>query len=261
MPRRNIQDACVVVTGASSGIGRELAHQFCAHGARVIAVARRQPLLEQLADECNRENGELHYLAGDVTDTSFRRHVIATVRERFGRLDMLVNNAGVGALGAFADADEARLRQVMEVNFFAAAEWTRDALPLLGQGRKPLVVNIGSILGHRGVPSSSEYCASKFALCGFSESLRAELEPQGIGVLHVSPGPTETDFFDHVVDRKGEMAWRKRPKTPAPVVARRIVRAVIRGRREIIPSATGWLFCFANRLVPSIVDWAIRRTG
>ena len=93
----------------------------------------------------------------------------------YGGLDLLVNNAGIGAQGRFAEADPARLRQIMEVNFFAPAEMTRAALPLLKQGRRPMIVNIGSILGHRGIPGTSEYCASKFAVQGFSESLRAEL--------------------------------------------------------------------------------------
>lgn len=251
----------MIVTGASSGIGRELSRQLCLRGARVIAVARRQPLLEQLAAESADSTGELHYLAGDVTDAEFRRRVMESARQRFGRLDILINNAGVGALGMFADADESRLRRVMEVNFFATAEWTRDALPLLGDGRRPLIVNTGSILGHRAIPRASEYCASKFAVRGLSESLRAELMPEGVHVLHVSPGPTETDFFDHVVEHRGEMAWRNRPKTPVALVARRIIRAIERDRREVIPSISGWLFCLANRLAPSVVDWAVRRTG
>lgn len=251
----------MIVTGASSGIGRELARQLCQHGARVIAVARRRTLLERLVHDCDNFKGELQSLSGDVTDAEFRRRAMTLAAERFGRLDILINNAGIGALGPFAEADELRLRQVMEVNFFAAAEWTRDALPLLGDGRRPLVVNTGSILGHRAIPRASEYCASKFAIRGLSESLRAELEPNGIHVLHISPGPTETDFFDHVVERKGEMAWRNRPKTPASVVARRIIHAIERDRREVIPSASGWLFCLANRLAPSVVDWAVRRTG
>src|SRR5204862_1887651 len=116
------------------------------------------------------------------------------IRE-FGGLDALVNNAGIGALGRFDQADEARLRQVMEVNFFAPAEFVREALPHLKAGNRPIVVNIGSVLGHRAVPEKSEYCASKFALHGFSDALRAELAPLGIDVLLVSPSTTTSEFF------------------------------------------------------------------
>src|SRR4029079_8217356 len=118
--------------------------------------------------------------------------------------DLLINNAGVGALGRFEEAGAERLRRIMEVNFFALVEMARLAIPALQQGRRPLIVNISSILGHRAVPRSSEYCASKFAVQGFSESLRAELTRLKIGVLVVSPGTTATEFFDHAVESLGK---------------------------------------------------------
>ena len=119
-----------------------------------------------------------------------------------------MNNAGVGAMGPFADADPQAVRRVMETNFFALVEMTRLALPLLKQGVRPIVVNISSILGHRGVPYNSDYCASKFAVQGFSESIRAEFTRLGIDVLVVSPGTTETEFFDRVIEHtaKPELA-------------------------------------------------------
>ena len=128
-------------------------------------------------------------------------------RERFGGLDILVNNAGIGTLGRFDEADPARLRQLFEVNFFAAAEFIREALPLLKQGNRPIVVNVGSILGHFATPRSSEYCSTKFALRGLTDALRAEFSKLGIDVLLVSPGTTETEFFDHVVERTSSPPW------------------------------------------------------
>ncbi|MEZ6071225.1 MAG: SDR family NAD(P)-dependent oxidoreductase [Pirellulales bacterium] len=259
MPKRTLHDARVVLTGASSGIGRDLAKLLCEGGANVIAVARRQSMLDDLADECVGARGRLYTLVGDVTVDDVRTRAMSTADEVLGGLDLLINNAGVGAIGAFADANEARLRQVMEVNFFAASQWTRDALPLLRRGRLPMIVNIGSILGYRAIGNSSEYCSSKFAIRGLSQALRAELQPQGVHVLHVAPGPTETDFFDHLVEQRGEAAWRGRPKTPASIVARRIIRAIENDRRESIPSVSGWFYCLADRIAPSVVDWAIRR--
>ena len=116
------------------------------------------------------------------------------VQQETGGLDLLVNNAGVGALGEFAEADPQRLRTVMEVNFFAPAELIRAAMPLLRAGEQPMIVNIGSVLGHRAVPLKSEYCASKFALHGFSDAVRAELADQGIDLLMVSPSTTQRSF-------------------------------------------------------------------
>src|SRR5205085_10807559 len=131
-----------------------------------------------------------------------------------------INNAGIGAVGPFEDAGEERLRRVMEVDFFAPAELIRGALPLLKGGHHPIIVNIGSVLGHRAVPGKSEYCASKFALHGFSDALRAELAPQGIDVLLVSPSTTVSEFFD-VATRQGDGLRGPFGAMPAETVARR----------------------------------------
>src|SRR4051812_36620675 len=148
-----------------------------------------------------------------------------TAREQLGGLDLLVNNAGIGAMGPFAEASPERLRQVMEVNFFAPAELIRLGLPLLQFGRKPLVVNVGSILGQVGIPLCAEYCASKFALRGLSQSLRAELAPVGIDLLLVSPGTTETEFFERAIDAR-KLPWSDRRAMAPGKAARQIVRAM-----------------------------------
>ena len=127
---------------------------------------------------------------------------------------ILINNAGVGAIGPFDSADPERVRRIMEVNFFALVEMTRLALPHLKQGRTPIIVNISSILGRRGVPHNSEYTASKFAVHGFSESIRAEFAGSGVDVLVVSPGTTETEFFDNVLESKGGPKWPEHAAVP-----------------------------------------------
>ena len=183
-----------------------------------------------------------------------RQDAIETAQASFGGLDILVNNAGVGAMGLFEDADPQRVRRVMEVNFFALVEMTRLALPLLKQGNRPIVVNVSSILGHRGVPYNSEYSASKFAVHGFSESIRAEWAAAGIDVLVVSPGTTETEFFDRVIEHTGRPPGPSTPPSPPPAVARQMVRAIRRGRHEIIPYRWGKVLCWLNRLSPRLVD-------
>jgi short-subunit dehydrogenase len=195
MSRRAISGLRTIVTGATSGIGRALVLELIRRGAKVVAMGRREERLQSLAAEVA-EADRYCYVAGDVTRQEDRLEAIEMANREFGGLDALVNNAGIGALGRFQDADEARLRSVMEVNFFAAAEFTREALPHLVRGNRPIVVNIGSVLGHRAVPAKSEYCASKFALHGLSDALRAELAPQGIDVLLVSPSTTESEFFE-----------------------------------------------------------------
>ncbi len=254
MARRSLVECRVLITGASSGIGRELSLALSRRGARVLLSARREKWLDAVASECNRAGGSAERLAGDVTDAAYQDALVQHAVASWGGLDVLVNNAGVSAHGRFADGDDATLRRIMEVNFLAAAELTRRAIPVLSSGTRPAIVNIGSILGHRGIPLNSEYCASKFALRGWSESLRAELAPLGIDVLLVSPGTTETEFFDHLLAKRGALPWGKAKGIPAATVARQTVRALERGRREIFPNWRGRALVLANRLFPRMVD-------
>jgi short-subunit dehydrogenase len=255
--RRSLAESRIIITGASSGIGRELALALARRGARLLLSARRVELLASLADECRRFGAQVEFLAGDVTDGAYRAGLIDRAAISFSGLDILVNNAGVSAHGPFTESDEATLRRIMEVNFFAAVELTRGALPLLAAGRRPAVVNVGSILGHRGVPLNSEYAASKFALRGWSEALRAELAPRGIDVLLVSPGTTETEFFEHLIAKHGELQWGKVKAISATAVAEQTVRALERGRREIFPNWRGHALVVANRLFPGLVERAM----
>jgi len=254
MARRELRGSRAIVTGASSGIGRATALELARQGVRVLISARRGDRLQTLADAIRAAGGEVELLAGDIAEAAVRREALRLVEERFGGLDVLVNNAGVGAMGLFQDADEQRLRRVMEVNFFALVEMTRAALPLLRQGRRPIVVNVSSILGHRGVPYSSEYSASKFAVQGFSEAIRAEFTKLGIDVLVVSPGTTETEFFTSVLEKTGEPRWPKHRPVSSEEVARQIVRGIRLNRHEIIPYRWGRVMCWLNRLSPRLMD-------
>jgi short-subunit dehydrogenase len=257
--KRDIQDARAIVTGASSGIGREVARQLARQGAKVVLTARRQDRLEELARQIAAEGGRAECVAGDITDPAVRARTIETAQASFGGLDILVNNAGIGATGLFDGADPERVRRLMEVNFFALVEMTRLALPLLKRGSRPIVVNVSSILGHRGVPHNSEYSASKFAVQGFSESVRAEWAAAGIDVLVVSPGTTETEFFDKVIEHTGAPTWPEHTPVTAASVARQIVRAIRRGQHEIIPYRWGKVLCWLNRLSPRLVDRLMAR--
>lgn len=259
--RRQLTDKRALVTGASSGIGRALAVELARCGADVVLVARRAERLAEVAGEVAQLGRRAEIVAGDVTDPEVRRRVLDAARDSLGGLDVLVNNAGVGAHGRFSDASADRLRTIMEVNFFAPVELTRAALPLLGEGRQPIIVNIGSILGRRACPHKSEYAASKFALHGFSEALRAECVPLGIDVLLVAAGPTDTEHFDNLVEEHGELPWGKPRRASPERVARAIVRGIERGRHEIVPSWRGWMWLTLNRIAPGLVDRIMARYG
>ena len=259
MTKRKIEGSRAIVTGASSGIGREIALELARQGARSVVIARRKERLVELADEVTAIGGQVEPVVGDITDPEVRRQAVDVAQSQFGGLDILVNNAGIGALGRFEDADPDRLRQIMEVNFFSLVEMTRQALPLLKQGIRPIIVNISSILGHRGTPHNSEYCASKFAVQGFSESIRTELVRHPIDVLVVSPGTTETEFFDSVIERTGAPSWPEHAAVTAATVAKQTVRAMRLGRHEIIPYRWGRVLCWLNRLSPRLVDRIMAR--
>jgi short-subunit dehydrogenase len=167
----------------------------------------------------------------------------------------------VAAHGRFAEARPERVRPIFEVNFFAPVELMRGALPLLRQGRQPIIVNIGSILGERASPHKSEYSASKFALHGFSEALRAEVAKDGISVLVVAAGPTETEHFEHLVEDLGELPWGEPKRTSAKVVAERIVQGIEQDRHKIVPGRRAWWWLVLNRLAPRLVDRIMERYG
>lgn len=267
MARRSIAGLRVIVTGASSGIGKALVVELVSRGACVIAMARRAERLRELEQQCSK-TGCLRWLAGDVTKHADRMAALELASREYSGLDALVNNAGSGGVGRFDQADEGRIRRIMEVNLFAPAEFIRAALPILHKGKKPIIVNVGSVLGHRAVPNKSEYCASKFALHGLSDALRAELARDGIDVLLVSPSTTASEFFDKVAgtrrvpsDGNGTRSVPATKGMSPAAVARKIVAAMAAGRHEIILSAGGKLLVWIDRLCPPLANWLVAKFG
>ena len=261
MARRKLAGLRAILTGASSGVGWQLALQLAQKRVRLIAVARRAERLQQLEQAVHEVGGAITIVPGDVCESELRHNICSITRDQFGGLDLLINNAGITALGPFAEADERRLRQIMEVNFFAPAELTRLALPLLKSGNSPAIVNVGSVLGHRAVPLKSEYCASKFALHGFSDALRAELQRDGIDLVLVSPSTIASELFEAAIADTSGRDWKaKRGMSPAKVAAK-IIRAIETGRHEVIISAGGKMLVWLDRLAPSLMNRILARFG
>jgi len=259
MAKQSVEECRALVTGASSGIGRAIACELARRHARLILLARRRQRLEELAAEVATLGAQAQVVAGDVTDPTIRQQAVELAAEKFGGLDVLVNNAGAGALGLFSQVDAQQMRRVMEVNFFAVVEMTRAALPLLRESPRAIVVNIGSVLGHRAAPHYTAYCASKFALRGFNQSLRVELEPEGIDVLLVSPGATKTEFTANLLETVTQPAWPEHRRLGPEVVARQTVRAMERRRREIIPYFWGRCLVWLDRLCPALGERLMKR--
>jgi len=247
----------VIVTGASSGIGKETALAFGRAGARVVMVARRGELLQQLA--AANPQLQLRPLPADLTEPDAVAGIVETTLREFGRIDILVNNAGLGQRGPFAELDFDVARRVMEINFFALLRCTQAVVPVLRRQGGGQIVNISSIVGVIATPQNSIYCASKFAVRALSDSLRLELRPAGIDVISILPGHTATPFFENQIRTSGPARFSSlRGQSPARV-AIVILSACRHRRREVVLTVPGILGYWAKRLCPGFVDWCLRR--
>ena len=260
MARRKLAGLRTIITGASQGIGRALAVEAARRGMQVLAVARSQPLLEELVQQVRATGGQIEPCVADITRPDDRQAIITAVQQHFGGLDVLINNAGIGATGHFMDSDPQVLRQIFETNFFALAEMIRLCLPLLRTGTTPAIVNISSVLGKRALPARSLYSASKFAVAGFSEALRAELVKDGIDVIVVSPGLTRTNFSQNMLEQKARMPLDHLRGMSSEAVAVATLRALEKGRVDVTLTWRGQLLVLVNRFFPALVDYLAKRT-
>lgn len=257
MARFEFRDATAVVTGATGGIGLAIAEELIDEGCRVIGVGRREDQLRAIEDW---HNDAFIPVAADLAKPSSIDQIADAVERHFGgELKLLVNNAGVGAIGPFAEADSDRMRTVFEINFFAAAELSRRLYPALRMSAPSTLCNIGSVLGHTAVPDKSEYCASKFALHGWNDSIRTEWAGDNIRVTMVSPSTTRSGFFSALVGTAPGTKSKSLGSWSPQEVAAASVKAIRHGRREVILSAGGKALVYADRLVPDVVSWLLRR--
>lgn len=259
MARRALAGLRVLVTGASQGIGRAIAAEAARRGCRVLASARSGDLLDELAAEVRKNGGTLETAVGDICKPEDRAALVAAAETHFGGLDILINNAGIGATGHFIDSDPAALRTIFETNFFALCEVTRVFIPVLKRGRTPMLVNISSVLGRRALPGRPLYCASKFAVAGFSEALRAELSKDGIDVLVVNPGLTQTNFSKNMLEQKAKVQLDHLRGMTSEEVAAATLDAAAKGKPEITLTRQGRLLVGVTRFAPWFVDFFARR--
>ena len=258
--RINLSGGRIILTGASSGIGHALALRLAAQGARLVLANRNQERLAALAETIRSQGGQAVVVATDVADPGQRARLIEQALADLGGIDVLINNAGVGALGFFADVSEQRLRRIMEVNFFGATELTRLALPHLRRGRDAMIVNVASILGRRAIPGCVEYCASKFAMAGWSEGLRAELAQHGVHVLLVCPGGVETEFDANMLEQRSAACRFAIAAGCRRTGAQELIVAAMRRRKnEVVITTSGKLIVWLNRLAPRMLDRVLLR--
>jgi len=252
-PRR-FAEAVVVVSGGGGGLGRALALRLARDGARLVVLDRDASAAANVAAEIEAQHGSALACACDVTDASACDAAVRATLERYGRLDVLVNNAGISHRSAFARTDPAVIRRVIEVNLFGAVNLTHAALPALLASRGAIVA-ISSVAGFSPLIARTGYSASKHALHGFFGSLRSEVRPQGIDVTLVCPSFIDTAIDRHALGADGRAARHAqvtvgRRMTPEHV-AERIVGGVAQRRPLLLIGATAWQAWWVSRLAPA----------
>ena len=248
-----LNDKVVLITGASSGIGRALAYAFARRGARVVLVARREERLEAVRREIEPYTSDVLVLPADLSDEEQLQRVVERTLERFGRIDILVNNAGVSLAGWLQDLPPKLVERVLRVNLWAAIRLTQLVLPSMLEQRHGYILNVGSILGRTAAPLFAVYNASKYGLTGFSNALRRELDRTGVYVTLALPGWTRTEMVSPEIE---ELARRYGYNVQeADEVAERIVLGLVHGDKEIV---LGGLFERAGIFLESCAPWLMR---
>ena len=255
------QDKVVIVTGASSGIGRETALAFARDGARVVLAARTETKLRDVADAHPGLRERLVVVPADVTNDEDVRRLVATAISKFGRVDILVNNAGIGMRASVADMPISDVHSVMEVNFHGPLRCIQAVLPHMQRQGAGQIVNVGSVLSMVVTGRNSAYCASKFALLALSDSLRIELHGTGIEVISVLPAYTDTPFFDHMYRYGGPTRMSPFKGQHPAKVARAILRGCARHKRQVVLTVSSRLAIWLRRLAPRLLDFAVRQTS
>ena len=252
--QRTLTGKVALVTGASSGIGEATVLELASRGASVVAAARSVEKLEDLARR-TAPSGVL-VVEADVADRDSVEAMVGLTVEKFGRLDVLVNNAGLGLSGRVAELRPEDLRYVFEVNTIGPLNCLQAALPHMGSGGR--IINVSSVVGLRAIPKVGGYCSTKFALNALSDSLRVEVAERGISVTSVYPGTTRTSFRDNSRRTKDEKrGWRPKGVTPEKV-AKRIAAAAEKGPRDVYVTASDRLFVAGVTLFPGLTDRVLR---
>jgi short-subunit dehydrogenase len=262
MPRA-VQEQVVVITGASSGIGRVTARRFAEKGARVVLGARNGKALKTLVEEIAQSGGQAVAAPTDVSRREQMEQLAQTAVSRFGRVDTWVNNAGVSIYSMFDKLTDEEIRRIMDVNFMGVVYGVQAAVPIMRQHGGGVIINIASVAGKRALPLQSIYSASKHAIVALGEALRAELAQAGpeIHVCTICPPSINTMFFDHAATKEG---YAPRPLPPVydpETVANDILACAVQPRREIVVGAAGKCMALFDVVAPGFLDWLFGQIG
>jgi dehydrogenase/reductase SDR family member 7B len=252
-----VKGKTVVITGASSGIGKALAEKYAQEGSRIVLAARSLDKLEEVAAGIRAQGGEAICVATDVTRYADCERMVAAALSAYGSIDILVNNAGISMRAMLLDTEISVIEQVMDINFKGTLYCTKAALSALIQS-KGVIIGVSSIAGYVGLPGRSGYSASKYAMHGFLNAVRIELRSKGVHVLIACPGFTNSNIRNTALGADGN-AQKENPLDeqrlmPAEEVADIIYRAALSRRRTITMTRQGRLLVFLNKWLPGMAD-------
>jgi short-subunit dehydrogenase len=245
-----IRGKVVLITGASEGVGAACADAFRRRGARLSLIARNKEKLDEVA------GSDALVIQGDVTEENDRRRAVVATLEAYRRIDILINNAGVGLYAPSWSTPMDLTRRMFELNFFAALGMIQLAVPQMRGQRSGMIVNVGSIAGKVTLPWLTLYSASKYALGSLTDGLRMELARSGIQAMNVCPGYISTRFQDHVLGGRPPDSVRESRmfRITAAQCAEAIAKGVERDARTVVTPRLGWVFVALERLFPRLID-------
>lgn len=255
--KKFLRDKVVVVTGASSGIGEAMAREYAKMGARVVMAARREDELRRIAQDIEAQGGKVAYAVCDVTKEEECKHLMDVAIERFGRIDVMICNAGLSMRALFDDCDLGVLHRLMDVNFWGTVNCTKYALPYLQQSRGSLV-GISSVAGIHGLPCRTGYSASKYAMTGFLDTIRIENLKKGVHVMTACPGFTASNVRFSALTADGTQQGdtpRDEAKMMTPEeVAHIVARCLKRRKRLCLMEWEGRATHLLKKFFPGLVD-------
>lgn len=253
-----IENKVVLITGASQGIGAACAAEFARRGAKVALTARSEAGLRRAAESAG---ADTLILPADLLEEAQRRAVVARANERFGRIDILINNAGCGLYTPSWNVPMEEARRLMELNFFVPLAMSQLVAPEMRQRRTGFIVNVGSIAGKVTLPWMTLYSVSKYALNSLTEGMRMELMAAGVRTMIVCPGYVKTAFQQNVIAGKPpESVIRgRRFAIEAAVCAKAIRQGVERDARTVVTPRAGWMLAAASRLFPALMEGRLAR--
>lgn len=251
----NFKDKIVVITGGSDGIGKALVHQFLNAGAKVATCGRNNDKLLNLANECGNDN--LFTMQVDVVHQQQDEAFIQAVIDKWGGIDILINNAGISMRALVTEVSIETLKNVMDINFWGTVYTTKAALPAI-QKSNGVIVGVSSIAGYRGLPGRSGYSASKYALNGWLEALRTELYGSGTHIMWVCPGFTSSNIRNSALDKdakaQGESPMDEGAMMSSETCANHIINAIEKRKRTLVLTFTGKRTVFMNKFFPALAD-------